>query len=151
AAAITVDDLSNTDGGGTCTLRNAITAANTNAAVGGCPAGTAGLDTIHFSVTGTVHIGVALPALTEDVTIDGPGADTLTISVDDEHDVWRKSVWVRRRPLQQRHGAGRGQHGLEQCRLYGLLGWWVLLRTWWRYLQCWHADARKQHAVRQRS
>src|SRR5947209_3918701 len=83
AAAITVDDLSNTDGGGTCTLRNAITAANTNAAVGGCPAGTAGLDTIHFSVTGTVHIGVALPALTEDVTIDGPGADTLTISVDD--------------------------------------------------------------------
>ena len=36
AATLTVDDLADTSGGGTCTLRNAIDAANTNAAVGGC-------------------------------------------------------------------------------------------------------------------
>ncbi|HEX9003806.1 MAG TPA: CSLREA domain-containing protein, partial [Blastocatellia bacterium] len=40
----------------TCDLREAIEAANTNAAVGQCPAGMAGLDTIGFApgVTGTI-------------------------------------------------------------------------------------------------
>ena len=36
AATITVNDLFDTSGGATCTLRNSITAANTNAATGGC-------------------------------------------------------------------------------------------------------------------
>ena len=60
-----------------CSLREAITAANTNAAFGGCSAGAAGLDTIGFNVgSGTPTINVsavlgALPTITEAATIDG--------------------------------------------------------------------------------
>lgn len=44
---------------GNCTLREAIIAANTNAAVDACTAGTAGLDTIRFNVgAGTPSIAV---------------------------------------------------------------------------------------------
>jgi hypothetical protein len=80
AATIMVDDLSDTTGGGTCTLRDAMTAANSNIVVGGCPAGTPGSDTIGFSVTGTIVLGSMLPAIAEDLSIDGPGASNLTIS-----------------------------------------------------------------------
>lgn len=60
---------------GNCTLREAIIAANTNAAVDACTAGTAGLDTIRFNVgAGTPSIavtGAGLPDITEPVIIDG--------------------------------------------------------------------------------
>jgi CSLREA domain-containing protein len=55
-----------------CTLRGAINAANTNS----------GADTITFSVTGTILLGSALPALADDVTISGPGANALTVTRD---------------------------------------------------------------------
>jgi CSLREA domain-containing protein len=71
-------------GNSTCDLREAIQAANTNTAVGGangCPAGMAGMDTITFSVTGTITISSVLPTITEPVTIDGfQGANTCPAS-----------------------------------------------------------------------
>ncbi len=64
---------------GQCTLREAITAANTNTASGAtageCAAGSAGLDTIAFAISGTgVHTITPLsllPAILEPVIIDG--------------------------------------------------------------------------------
>src|SRR5215210_5647955 len=75
----TIVDESNNDGD--CSLREAIQAANTNAAVDGCKAGT-GADTIIFSVAGTITVAFSsdLPTITDDLTIDGPGAANLTIS-----------------------------------------------------------------------
>ena len=59
-----------------CALRDAITAANTQVAVNGCAAGT-GTDTITFSVSGTITLSSALPAIanasTGSLTIDGSG------------------------------------------------------------------------------
>lgn len=79
---ITTDVVSSTDG--LCTLREAITAANTNTASGAiageCAAGSSsGSDTINFSVTGAISLTSALPAINSDMTIDGPGANTLTV------------------------------------------------------------------------
>src|SRR5436305_9636440 len=54
-----------------CTLREAIQAAN-NAV--NTP------DTITFGVTGTINLVSPLPAINDPVTINGPGADKLTIS-----------------------------------------------------------------------
>jgi len=86
-AMITVDSaadgtLAALAGNGTCDLREAIAAANTNAAVGQCVAGTAGADTITFApnVTGTITLTAGELALYEDVTIQGPGARMLTVS-----------------------------------------------------------------------
>ena len=60
---------------GNCTLREAILAANTNAAVDACTAGAAGLDNIVFNLgAGTPSIAVtasALPTITEPVTLSG--------------------------------------------------------------------------------
>src|SRR5262245_9662556 len=62
---------------GFVTLREAITAANVNAASGDAPAGDPGLDTIRFNIAGapgTVHTiqpTAALPAITEAIFIDG--------------------------------------------------------------------------------
>ena len=70
---------------GACTLREAITAANTNAASGvepgECAAGSAtGSDAISFgSLTGTVQLATALPDITSDLSITGPGATLLTV------------------------------------------------------------------------
>ena len=36
-------------------------------------------DTIDFAVTGTINLAAALPTLTRNVSIDGPGADLLTV------------------------------------------------------------------------
>jgi CSLREA domain-containing protein len=65
----TADEL-NTDGD--CSLREAITAANTDAAVDACAAGD-GADTISFSGLGfnAINVVAALPTITSDVTIDG--------------------------------------------------------------------------------
>ena len=71
---------------GLCTLREAITAANSNSASGGgageCVAGSeTDPDTISLTgVTGTITLGSALPNITSEMTIAGPGASQLTIS-----------------------------------------------------------------------
>ncbi|MEM0962451.1 MAG: hypothetical protein AAGK21_07965, partial [Bacteroidota bacterium] len=61
---------------GQVTLREALTAANTNAAVGDATAGSAGsLDVIEFAIPGSgphvIRLGSALPAITDAVTLDG--------------------------------------------------------------------------------
>ncbi|MBK8620071.1 MAG: CSLREA domain-containing protein [Anaerolineales bacterium] len=76
AANITVDtsaDENNT--GASCSLREAIIAANTNAAYGGCLAGS-GTDTIAFAdnYTITLSLGSQLPLVTTTISIKGNGA-----------------------------------------------------------------------------
>ncbi len=83
-AIITVNSTADAVGNdGQCTLREAITAANTDTASGAvtgeCLKGN-GTDTIDFSVTGTIALGSELPGITSAVTIDGPGAASLTVS-----------------------------------------------------------------------
>jgi CSLREA domain-containing protein len=69
-------------GNGTCDLREAIEAANTNAMVGQCVAGMTGADTITFApaVTGTITLTQGELTVSEALTIQGPGANLLTIS-----------------------------------------------------------------------
>jgi len=57
------------DGTGKCTLRAAIQEANS----------VPGADAINFSVTGTIQLGSVLPDLSTDITINGPGANVLTV------------------------------------------------------------------------
>jgi len=54
----------------TCSLADAITAANTDTAVGDCPAGD-GADTI--SLSGDITLTATLPHITSEITIDGGG------------------------------------------------------------------------------
>jgi hypothetical protein len=82
ASTITVDNGSSGSVVGACTLQDAVAAANTNAAVNGCTAGTAGPDTIVFA-SGITSISLAAAmtsanlactfglAVTEDLSIDG--------------------------------------------------------------------------------
>ena len=87
AAIITVnslaDDADGTDG--ECTLREAITAANTDTAsgtaTGECAAGS-GEDGIDIGLTGTVNLTGALPDLSTNLAIAGPGADEFTVRRD---------------------------------------------------------------------
>ena len=91
AATITVnslaDDADGTDG--ECTLREAITSANTDTAsgtaTGECAAGS-GDDEIHFALPGTapwtVNLTGALPNLSSTIEIEGPGADQFTVRRD---------------------------------------------------------------------
>ena len=73
---------------GLCTLREAITAANTNvesgATPGECGAGSGtDSDTISLAgLAGTITLGSALPDISSDMTISGPGLSQLTISGD---------------------------------------------------------------------
>ena len=90
AATITVNSMADVAANdGQCTLREAITAANTNtvsgALPGECGAGAAGLDTIAFNIAGagvhTIAVLTPLPTITEAVTIDGytqPGSSVNT-------------------------------------------------------------------------
>ncbi len=81
ATAMTVNTTSDAIAAdGQCSLREAIQAANTNAAVNECPTGVVGLDTITITATGTIVLGSMLPAITDTLAIDGPGASLLTIS-----------------------------------------------------------------------
>jgi CSLREA domain-containing protein len=78
AADLTVTTLSNADNGAdsVCTLREAITAANTNANYHECTSLTAyGDDTITFAVSGTIPLSSTLLAITDPagLTIDGTG------------------------------------------------------------------------------
>src|SRR5215208_4800175 len=84
AATITVnstDDVAANDG--KCTLREAITSANTNTASGGCVTGS-GDDTIIFALPPedspwTVNLTGLLPVLSSNIAIEGPGKDKLTV------------------------------------------------------------------------
>ena len=73
AATLTVNSLSDTSDGicdaVECTLRDAIIEANAGA----------GADTIVISVAGTINLFGELPAITDDVAINGPGANQLTV------------------------------------------------------------------------
>ena len=88
ANTITVTSTADPTGApGTCTLRDAITAANTNTLTNNCAAGnstTSNPDTINFSLAGspphTIQLASALPALDDVLTIDGPGAGSRAAS-----------------------------------------------------------------------
>ena len=69
-ATITVNTTADRTGGPGCTLRDAITAANTDTVAGGCRAGH-GADTIDFDVSGQINLGSTLPAVASALTIDG--------------------------------------------------------------------------------
>lgn len=78
AALITVNTTADS-GSGNCTLREAITAANTDSIVDACTAGS-GADVIDLTgVVGTITLGGSL-FIPTDVTINGPGARSLRIS-----------------------------------------------------------------------
>ena len=78
------DEANNADG--ICTLREAIVAANTDTAsgvqAGECGAGSSsGSDTISLSgVTGMITLLSALPTITSEMTLSGPGLSQLSIS-----------------------------------------------------------------------
>ncbi|MEX1023243.1 MAG: choice-of-anchor Q domain-containing protein, partial [Dehalococcoidia bacterium] len=79
AAVIVVDSLAD-DGSGGCTLREAITNANDDAATNAdCAAGT-GADTITFSESGTITLGSTLPTITDTDLLIIDGAGQITIS-----------------------------------------------------------------------
>ncbi len=73
-------DPASTSGNGFCTLREAINNADAKSDTtgGDCAAGT-GNDTIVFSVSGTIPLGSGLPAIKNNLTIDGSGQ---TVTVD---------------------------------------------------------------------
>lgn len=82
AATLTVTSTAGTRGGPNCTLRDAISAAETDAASGGCPAGS-GADTIQLPAAATITLttrettgatdpdALALPIIGFDLTIEG--------------------------------------------------------------------------------
>ena len=77
ATTFTVNSLGDTDNGNCdaapdCTLREAINAANKNA----------GADTIDFNVVGSIDLTGPLPDISDDGTINGPGANVLTVRRD---------------------------------------------------------------------
>lgn len=84
AVTITVDTLADESpvvANGNCSFREALAAANSNAAVDACPAGSsATTDEIEFSVIGTITVVADLPMISESLSIIGPGSDLLTIS-----------------------------------------------------------------------
>jgi CSLREA domain-containing protein len=74
AVGITVNTtVDENNSGANCSLREAITAANTDAAYGGCTAGS-GADTITFAANYTITLGSQLPAVTDTMIITGNGA-----------------------------------------------------------------------------
>ena len=87
ATTITVNSLSDASNAsdGLCTLREAITAANNNAASGAvageCAAGSSsGSDVIDLTnVNGTINLTGALPNISSSMTITGPGSSQLTV------------------------------------------------------------------------
>jgi CSLREA domain-containing protein len=87
-ALITVTSLAdNTTADGHVTLREALQAASSDASVDGSTAGS-GTDTITFAPSlfaggvQTINLTGELPTLNTDLTIDGPGADLLTVRRD---------------------------------------------------------------------
>jgi hypothetical protein len=82
ANPITVNDESDPDGTG-CTLEHAIIAANTDSASGNCPTGSAsGTDVINFNLgsVNTITLAGALPTITTNIDIMGPGSSLVSVS-----------------------------------------------------------------------
>lgn len=74
AAVLTVTTVSDLDAAdGACSLREAIVAANSNAAHQECPAG-AGADEIEIALPGTIALTANLPQVTAGLTVRGLGA-----------------------------------------------------------------------------
>ena len=73
---------------GTCNLREAIKSAAVDAAFDACTAGN-GVDDIVFDVTGTLTFLQALPDVTNDTNLFGPGADLLTLDLEGQDRVFR--------------------------------------------------------------
>lgn len=82
AAAYVVNSLADTITNDTsCTLREAILAANNAPANANCGAGSTGNDTITFNVSGTITLGLFLPNIVSGagtLTIDGGGSVTIS-------------------------------------------------------------------------
>ena len=97
AASITV--------GGTCSLRNAITAANTNSSTGGC-AGGSGSDVIRL--TGNVTVSSQLPDITTTMTIDGDGYTIDGGSATRIFEVWRADLTIQNATVQNARGVDHG-------------------------------------------
>jgi CSLREA domain-containing protein len=83
---ITVNSSADVTNGtdGFCTLREAITAANSNTASGAtageCAAGSSGADTIDLSgLSGTITLTSVLPDISTEMSLNGPGSSVLTI------------------------------------------------------------------------
>ncbi|HNT22998.1 MAG TPA: PKD domain-containing protein [Anaerolineales bacterium] len=123
----TLADELNTDGD--CALREAIQAANTNAAVDACPAGMVLTDTITFSVAGTVTVGSQLDLLAsggplvinggEKIAVSG-GGNTRVFFVDGAIDLRLEGLTVANgRTPQNTTGAGLYNGGgnltIRQC------------------------------------
>jgi CSLREA domain-containing protein len=81
AGIISVNSTADTSGNPLiCTLRDAITAANSDSTVGGCT-GASGGDLIDATgISGTITLTSNLPKISTDMTIIGPGAANLTIN-----------------------------------------------------------------------
>ncbi len=116
AVVITVETLVDADvAEGQCSLREAIVAANTDAAYRECPAGS-GVDRIEFGVAGTILLAADLPEITESLDLVGPGAGggggEIEVSIDGDNAF---------RPI---HGTGGGAGGfaLRMSRLAFLRG-----------------------------
>ena len=74
-----LDDDTN-ENNGTCNLREALKAAETNATVDQCAAGSdSESDTVYFAKTGRIELIQTLPTIRETINILGPGSDLLTI------------------------------------------------------------------------
>lgn len=84
AATITVNTLADEDvsGNGTCSLREAMTAAANGASYHECPGDNAPSNTITFSVTGAIQLSLSdrLPTVEGTLEIAGPGISSLTIT-----------------------------------------------------------------------
>jgi len=98
AAIIEVDTVIDTSGANsaTCTLRDAIIAANTDSLVTGsaCVAGD-GSDVIEFSGLAnpsTITLSAQLPLITSTITINGPDRDSLAISGADSYVMFRNDA-----------------------------------------------------------
>jgi CSLREA domain-containing protein len=88
-ATITVNSLLDVANGsdGFCTLREAITAANTNVASGSvpgeCVAGSgSGSDSINVAINGTINLTGALSEIVSDMNISGNGSGSLLVRRD---------------------------------------------------------------------
>ena len=81
AATIVVSTLADSDAAdGACSLREAIVAANDDAAHQGCPAGD-GEDRIEFSVAGAIVLGADLPVIEKSLTLAGPPVSPLAVTI----------------------------------------------------------------------
>lgn len=101
AAERTVTNLNDSGAG---SLRQAIQDANSNPG--------ADLITFQLGLAGTIALGSQLPALTDDLTIRGPGSKVISISGQDQHRIFRvNSGTVRISGLTLKNGKSQGYNG----------------------------------------